>query len=80
MAMEEYKKNIRIPPTAFWLAMFRYVLSDRSSAVYELKNWSCSLNLNAIILRSKTNPKLVRVKPQFRNKLQFKRINFMDSN
>lgn len=31
-------------------------------------------------LRSKTNPKLVRIKPLFRKKIQYKRINFMDTN
>jgi len=30
-------------------------------------------------LRSKTNPKLVRVKPEYRKKIQYKRINFMDA-
>ena len=30
-------------------------------------------------LRSNTNPGLVRVKPEYRKKIQFKRINFMDS-
>jgi chemotaxis protein methyltransferase CheR len=32
----------------------------------------------AYFLRSKSNPEIVRVKPQFRKKIQFKRINFMD--
>jgi len=30
-------------------------------------------------LRSKTHPRLVRVRPEYRKKLQFKRINFMDN-
>jgi len=81
MAMEEYKKlhpelaysllasdvSIRVIQTAF---QGIYDIEKIDPVPIEMKR--------SYFLRSKTNPKLVRVKPQFRKKLQFKRINFMD--
>lgn len=83
MAMEEYKKkhpevtysllasdvSIRVIQTAF---QGIYDIEKIEPVPLELKK--------SYFLRSKTEPKLVRVKPQFRKKLQFKRINFMNSN
>lgn len=82
MAMEEYKKrhpemvysllasdvSIRVIQTAF---QGIYDLEKIDPVPIELKR--------TYFMRSKSNPKLVRVKPQYRKKLQFKRINFMDN-
>ncbi|HEV8515518.1 MAG TPA: CheR family methyltransferase [Cyclobacteriaceae bacterium] len=83
MAMEEYKK--KNPDTTYSLLASDVsirVIQTAHQAVYEIEKIDpvpIDLKRN-YFLRSKANPKLVRVKPQFRNKLQFKRINFMDSN
>ena len=83
MAMEEYKK--KYPDTTYSILASDVsirVIQTAHQAVYEIEKIDpvpVELKRN-YFLRSKTNPKLVRVKPQFRNKLQFKRINFMDSN
>ena len=82
MAMEEFKKlhtdttysilasdvSIRVIQTAFQGV---YDIEKIEPVPLELKR--------SYFMRSKANPKLVRVKPQFRKKLQFKRINFMDN-
>ncbi len=81
MALEEYKKqhtdtsysllasdvSIRVIQTAY---QGIYDIEKIEPVPLELKRHYFS--------RSKSNPKLVRVKPQFRKKIQFKRINFMD--
>jgi chemotaxis protein methyltransferase CheR len=81
MAMEEFRKqyadltysllssdvSIRVINTAF---QGIYDLEKLEPVPLELKR--------SYFLRSKTNPKIVRVKPQYRKKIQFKRINFMD--
>ncbi len=82
MAMEEYKKQH--PDTTYSLLasdVSLRVIQTAYQAVYEIEKIDpvpIELKRN-YFLRSKTNPKLVRVKPQFRKKLQFKRINFMDN-
>jgi chemotaxis protein methyltransferase CheR len=82
MSMEEYKKkhpeitysmlasdvSIRVIQTAF---QGIYDTEKIEPVPLELKR--------TYFLRIKTDPKLVRVKPQFRKKLQFKRINFMNA-
>lgn len=82
MVMEEFKKrnphfsysllgsdvSIRMIQTAF-KGMYT---ADRIAALpIELKR--------AYFLRSKTQPDLVRVKPEYRKRIIYKRINFMDS-
>lgn len=83
MSMEEYKKkhpevnysllasdvSIRVIQTAF---QGIYDIEKIDPVPLELKK--------SYFLRSKNDPRLVRVKPQFRKKLQFKRINFMNQN
>jgi len=83
MALEEYKKrhtetcynvlasdvSIRVIQTAF-------------QGIYDAEKIEpvpMDLKQN-YFLRSASNPKLVRIRPEFRTKLQFKRINFMDDN
>lgn len=83
MAMEEYKKQ-HTDTTYSLLAsdVSLRVIQTAYQAVYEIEKIDpvpLELKRN-YFLRSKANPKLVRVKPQFRKKLQFKRINFMDNN
>jgi len=82
MAMEEYKKqhaditysllasdvSIRVIQTAF---QGIYDIQKIEPVPLELKR--------SYFMRSKSNPALVRVRPQYRKKIQFKRINFMDN-
>lgn len=81
MAMEEYRKQH--PDTVYNLLASDVsirVIQTAFQGIYELeKTDPVPLELKrSYFLRSRTNPKLVRVKPQYRKKIQFKRINFMD--
>jgi len=82
MAMEEYKKN-NLDTTYSLLAsdVSTRVIQTAFQGIYDIdKIDPVPLELKRnYFLRSKSNPKLVRVKPQFRKKVQFKRINFMDN-
>lgn len=83
MTMEEYKK--KHPEVVYNLLasdISLRVIQDAYQGIYDLEKIApvpLELKRN-YFLRSKTNPELVRVKPQFRKKVQFKRINFMNSN
>jgi chemotaxis protein methyltransferase CheR len=82
MAMEEYKKQQ--PDTTYSLLASDVsirVIQTAFQGIYDLEKIDpVPLELKrSYFLRSKTNPKLVRVKPQYRKKIQFKRINFMDN-
>jgi len=82
MAMEEYKKN-NLDTTYSLLAsdVSTRVIQTAFLGIYDIdKIDPVPLDLKRnYFLRSKSNPKLVRVKPQYRKKVQFKRINFMDN-
>lgn len=83
MSMEEYRRlhpetsyhvlasdiSIRMIQTAF---NGIYTLEKIAPVPAELKS--------RYFLRSRSNPDLVRIKPEYRKKIQFKRINFMDDN
>lgn len=82
MALEEYRK--RHPEVAYSLLASDVsirVIQTAFQGIYDIEKIApVPLELKrAYFMRSKSNPKLVRVKPQFRKKLQFKRINFMDN-
>jgi len=82
MAMEEYKKQH--PDFNYNLLasdISTRVIQTAYQGIYEIEKISpVPLALkNTYFLRSKTDPRLVRVKPQYRKKIQFKRINFMDN-
>lgn len=82
MALEEYKK--KHPDTIYSILasdVSLRVIQTAFQAIYEIEKIDpvpLALKRN-YFLRSKTDPRLVRVKPQYRKKLQFKRINFMDN-
>jgi chemotaxis protein methyltransferase CheR len=81
MALEEFKKeNPEINYSILASDVSLRVLQTAYEAVYDLEKIDVvPLPLKkAYFLRSKLNPKLVRVRPEFRKKVQFKRINFMD--
>ena len=83
MAMEEYKK--RNPAVSYSLLasdISTRVIQTAFDGIYDIEKIApVPMDLKrGYFLRSRTNPSLVRVKPQFRKKVQFKRINFMDSN
>jgi chemotaxis protein methyltransferase CheR len=83
MSMEEYKKqNTNVTYSLIASDVSTRVIQSAHQGIYEIEKIEpVPLELKrTYFLRSKTNPKLVRVKPQFRNKIQFKRINFMDNN
>jgi chemotaxis protein methyltransferase CheR len=83
MMLEEYKKahpeltysllasdiSIRVIQTAFQGV---YDIEKVEPVPLEMKR--------TYLMRGKTNPKLVRVKPQYRKKIQYKRINLMHDN
>jgi len=82
MALEEYRK--RRPEVAYSLLASDVsirVIQTAFQGIYDIEKIApVPIELKrGYFMRSKSNPKLVRVKPQFRKKLQFKRINFMDN-
>jgi len=82
MAMEEYKKqNPDITYSLLASDVSIRVIQTAYQGIYDIEKIEpVPLDLKrSYFMRSKTNPKLVRVKPQFRKKIQFKRINFMDN-
>jgi len=82
MTLEEYKK--KNPETTYQLLASDVsirVIQNAFQGIYDLEKIEpvpMELKRN-YFLRSKVNPKLVRVKPQYRKKIQFKRINFMNN-
>ena len=83
MAMEEFLK--KSPNTTYSILatdVSTRVIQTAYQGIYEIEKITpVPLELKrTYFLRSKSNPRLVRVRPEFRKKLQFKRINFMDSN
>jgi chemotaxis protein methyltransferase CheR len=82
MSMEEYKnQNPEITYSLLASDVSTRVIQTAHQGIYEIEKIEpVPLELKrSYFLRSKSNPKLVRVKPQFRKKIQFKRINFMDN-
>ena len=82
MAMEEFLK--KSPNTTYSILatdVSTRVIQTAYQGIYEIEKIDpVPLELKrTYFLRSKSNPRLVRVRPEFRKKLQFKRINFMDS-
>jgi chemotaxis protein methyltransferase CheR len=80
MTLEEYKKQH--PETTYSLLASDIsirVMQTAYQGIYELEKVDpVPIDLKRkYFLRSKANPHLVRVKPQFRKKVQFRRINFM---
>jgi chemotaxis protein methyltransferase CheR len=83
MALEEYRKQ---NPDSVYHLMASDVsvraLQTAYQGVYDIEKINpVPIELKrSYFLRSKQNPKVVRIKPQFRKRIQFKRINFMDNN
>lgn len=82
MALEEFKKQH--PDHAYSLLasdVSLRVLQTAYQGIYDIEKIDpVPLDLKRqYFSRSKANPKLVRVKPQYRKKIQFKRINFMNN-
>lgn len=83
MTMEEYKN--KHPDTTYSLLasdVSTRVIQTAYQGIYEIEKIEpVPIDLKrSYFLRSKVNPSLVRVKPQFRRKIQFKRVNFMENN
>src|SRR4051812_21236358 len=83
MTMEEYRKQR--PGVSYSLLASDISIRMMQGAyqgIYNLeKIQPVPLELKRkYFLRSKNNPDLVRIKPQYRKSIQFKRINFMDNN
>lgn len=82
MTMEEYKKkNPEVNYSLLASDVSTRVIQKAYQGIYEIEKIDpVPLELKrSYFLRSKTNPNLVRVKPEYRKKLQFKRINFNDN-
>jgi chemotaxis protein methyltransferase CheR len=82
MTLEEYKKkNPEINYSLLASDVSTRVIQKAYQGIYEIEKIDpVPLELKrSYFLRSKTNPNLVRVKPEYRKKLQFKRINFNDN-
>lgn len=82
MTMEEFRKQY--PNTSYSLLasdLSVRVLQTAHQGIYDLEKIDpVPIDLKrSYFLRSKTDPKLVRIKPQYRRKVQFRRINFMAS-
>ena len=82
MAMEEFRK--KSPETTYSILatdVSTRVIQTAYQGIYDIEKIApVPLELkHNYFLRSKTNPRLVRVRPEYRKKLQFRRINFMDS-
>jgi chemotaxis protein methyltransferase CheR len=82
MTMEEYKRKYPdITYNVLASDLSTRVIQAAFQGIYDLERIDpvpLELKRN-YFLRSKTDPNVVRVKPVYRKKLQFKRINFMDS-
>ena len=82
MALEEYKKK-HLEMTYSLLAsdISLRVIQSAHEGIYTIdKIAAIPLDMKRqYFLRSKLNPTLVRVKPQFRRKIEFKRVNLMDN-
>ena len=81
MVMEEYKiKNPETGYTVLASDISLRVIQTAYQGIYDLdKILPVPVELKRkYLLRSKTNPTEVRVKPQFRKKILYKRINLMD--
>jgi chemotaxis protein methyltransferase CheR len=81
MTMEEYKK--RNPDLTYSILasdVSTRVIQAAYQGIYDIEKLDpVPLDLKrSYFLRSKTNPSICRVKPRFRRKIQFKRINFMN--
>jgi chemotaxis protein methyltransferase CheR len=82
MAMEEFRKqhqNVSYQLMASDVSI--RALTCAYNGIYDLdKTHPVPLALKHLyFLRSKTDPKIVRVKPQYRKRLELRRINFMDN-
>jgi chemotaxis protein methyltransferase CheR len=82
MVMEEYKKQF--PEYAYSLLASDISIRALQTAyqgIYDIeKTDPVPLDLKReYLLRSKSDPKIIRIKPRYRSKISFKRINFMDN-
>jgi chemotaxis protein methyltransferase CheR len=83
MALEEYKKGN--PDTNYRLLasdVSTRVLQNAFQGIYDISKADVipMALKKKYFIRSKTNPRLVRIKPEFRKKIDFKRINLMAEN
>lgn len=83
MALEEFRK--KSPETTYSLLasdVSTRVIQTAFQGIYDIEKIApVPIEMKrTYFLRSKSNTRLVRVRPEFRKKLQFKRINFMDGN
>lgn len=81
ITLEEFKK--KYPQTTYSLLasdVSTRVIRTAHQGIYDLSRLDpIPLDLKrSYFNRSKSNPQLVRVKPQYRSKVQFRRVNFMD--
>jgi chemotaxis protein methyltransferase CheR len=82
MALEEYKrKHVNTTYSLVASDVSIRVIQTAFQGIYEIdKTDPVPLELKRrYFLVSRSNPRLVRVKPEFRKKVEFKRINFMNS-
>jgi chemotaxis protein methyltransferase CheR len=83
MSLEEYK---RLHPETSYNVLASYIsirmIQSAFQGIYTLEKIEPvpSDLKRRYFLRSRSNPDLVRVKPEYRKKIQFRRINFMDDN
>ncbi len=82
MAMEEFrKKSPEVTYSILATDVSIRVIQTAYQGIYDIEKIApVPLELkHNYFLRSKTHPQLVRIRPEYRKKLQFKRINFMDN-
>lgn len=82
MALEEFRrKSPDITYNILATDVSTRVIQTAFQGIYDIEKIApVPMELKrSYFLRSKSNPRLVRVRPEFRKKLQFKRINFMDN-
>jgi chemotaxis protein methyltransferase CheR len=81
MSMEEYRKrNLNVNYSILASDVSMRVIQTAHNGIYEIEKINpVPIELKrTYFLRSKSNPNIVRVKPEYRKKIQFRRINFMD--
>ncbi len=82
MVLEEFKKRNPILNYSLLASDISLrVIQSAFSGIYTLDRLAAiPLEMKrSYFLRSKTNPNLARIKPQYRRKIQYKRINLMDN-
>lgn len=82
MALEEYRKrNATLSYSLLASDISMRVIQSAYNGIYTMdKLTTIPLEMKkTYFLRSKVNPDITRIKPQYRNKINFKRINLMDN-